>query len=324
MPHRAEFDDSRFLIMKKVVVLKGGRSSERDVSLVSGNAIAEAVRELGHETFELDPADFPDYYLLAQRLHDLKPDLVFIGLHGGSGENGELQAALELSGFKFAGSAHQACALTMDKYVSKLLAREEGIPVPDCILLREDLLTDYNDPADYQSFTDRLSLPLIVKPNDGGSSVGITRVNRLDELKSAVRQAFAHSKTVLLEQFIDGRELTVTVLDGKALPVVEIRPHNGWYDYANKYTKGNTDYLVPAPIEEPLAQLLQLYAERLWGAFGCRGFARIDFRYDEQTPYFLEVNTLPGMTPLSLTPMAAKAVGMDFNHLIAKIINISI
>jgi D-alanine-D-alanine ligase len=311
-------------VMKSIVVLKGGVSPEREVSLVSGNAIAESLRKQGFSVSELDPADYQGFRELGARLHSLEPDLVFLALHGGSGENGELQAALDQSGFRFTGSGSKACAVTMDKYVSKLVAREEGIPVPDYILMREDLLHDYNDPADYANFTARLGLPLIVKPNDGGSSVGITRVERLEDLKQAVNDAFSYSNSVLLEQFVHGRELTVTVLDGKSLPVVEIKPRNGWYDYANKYTKGYTEYLAPAPIPEAVAKLLQLYAQRLWVAFDCKGYARMDFRYDGETPYFLEVNTLPGMTPLSLTPMAAKCSGMDFDQLMEQIIKISI
>lgn len=310
--------------MNKVAVLKGGISSERDISLISGAAIAKALRANKHAVLELDPADFPDFSLLVQELRDFGADLVFLGLHGGAGENGEIQAALAQSGFRHTGSDYKACAITMDKYLSKLIAVEEGIPVPDYILMRGDLLLDYNDPLDYQGVVDKLGLPLIVKPNDGGSSVGITKVEDINSLKAAVQLALEYSSSALLESFIPGQELTVTVLDGQALPLVEIRPLNGWYDYNNKYKKGKSDYLAPAPVEEALAQLIQLYAERLWQAFGLKAYARIDFRYDGKQPYFLEVNTLPGMTPLSLTPMAAKTVGIDFQQLIQKIVSLSL
>lgn len=310
--------------MERITVLKGGDSPEREVSLVSGAAIANGLRGSGLEVTELDPADFSSLDKLIDRLKELGTGLVFLGLHGGSGENGQLQAALDLAGLRYTGSGFQACALTMDKYVAKLLAREEGVPVADWVLLRGDQLGDYEDPRDLQGIVDKLGLPLIVKPNAGGSSVGISKVETTDQLREATQQALKYSSSALLERFIPGRELTVTVLDGTALPVVEIKPLSGWYDYANKYKAGRSEYLAPAPIEEAVAQLIQMYAERLWQVFGLRSYARIDFRYDGDQPYFLEVNTLPGMTPLSLTPMAAKAVGISFADLVVKIAHLAL
>ena len=310
--------------MHRITVLKGGDSPEREVSLVSGAAIAIGLRGSGLEVTELDPADFSSLDKLIDRLKELGTGLIFLGLHGGSGENGQLQAALDLAGLRYTGSGFQACALTMDKYVAKLLAREEGVPVADWVLLRGDQLGDYEDPRDLQGIVDKLGLPLIVKPNAGGSSVGISKVETTDQLREATQQALKYSSSALLERFIPGRELTVTVLDGTALPVVEIKPLSGWYDYANKYNAGRSEYLAPAPIEEAVAQLIQMYAERLWQVFGLRSYARIDFRYDGDQPYFLEVNTLPGMTPLSLTPMAAKAVGISFADLVVKIAHLAL
>ncbi|MCB5284877.1 MAG: D-alanine--D-alanine ligase [Candidatus Cloacimonetes bacterium] len=310
--------------MERITVLKGGDSPEREVSLVSGAAIANGLRGSGLEVTELDPADFSSLDKLIDRLKELGTGLIFLGLHGGSGENGQLQAALDLAGLRYTGSGFQACALTMDKYVAKLLAREEGVPVADWVLLRGDQLGDYEDPRDLQGIVDKLGLPLIVKPNAGGSSVGISKVETTDQLREATQQALKYSSSALLERFIPGRELTVTVLDGTALPVVEIKPLSGWYDYANKYKAGRSEYLAPAPIEEAVAQLIQMYAARLWQVFGLRSYARIDFRYDGDQPYFLEVNTLPGMTPLSLTPMAAKAVGISFADLVVKIAHLAL
>ena len=212
----------------------------------------------------------------------------------------------------------------MDKYLSKLVVAQEGIPVAKHILMRGDLIEDYGDPEDYASFAEKLGLPIIVKPNDAGSSVGISRVDSLDGLKQAVKDAFSVSPTILLEEYIPGKELTVTVLDGKALPVVEIKPLNGWYDYTNKYQKGKTEYIAPAQLDESVAMLIQLYAERIWKAMELTAYARIDFRYDGVKAYFLEVNTLPGMTPLSLTPMAAKAAGLSFGDLLKHIIKFSL
>jgi len=310
-------------IMEKIAVLEGGISPEREISLRSGEAIAKALREKGYEVIELDPADYSDFYSLISKLRTEKISIVFIGLHGGTGENGELQAALSLAGFKYTGSGPKACTLTMDKYVSKLMALDEGIPAPEYILMREDLLNDYQDPNDFSAIEAKLGLPIIVKPNDSGSSVGISIVEKLFELKEAVKLALTYSDSVLLEQYIPGKELTATVLDGKALPLIEIRPLNGWYDFNNKYSKGHSEYLCPAPVEESVSQLIQLYAERLWKVLGLKGYARIDFRYDGNKPYFLEVNTLPGMTDLSLTPMAAKAVGINFPELVDKIVSLA-
>ncbi|MDD4309498.1 MAG: D-alanine--D-alanine ligase [Candidatus Cloacimonetes bacterium] len=310
--------------MKKIVVLKGGTSPERDVSLVSGAEIAKELRAKGWDVTELDPSSYSSVTQLIDSLHSEQPSLVFNGLHGGSGENGELQAALNLAGFVSTGSGFKACCITMDKYITKLIVASEGIPVPKHIIMRENLLNDYQDTLDYSSFATQLGLPIIVKPNDAGSSVGISKVDSLQELKPAVLHAFQYSNTVLLEEYIPGRELTVTVLDGVALPVVEIVPKSGWYDYNNKYSKGNSIYISPAELEDAKALVIQLYATRIWKAVSLSGYARIDFRYYNGIPYFLEVNTLPGMTSLSLTPMAAKAAGITFGDLLQKIIDISL
>ncbi len=308
----------------KVAVLKGGFSPERDVSLVSGTEIGVELQRLGYEVTEFDPGSFADPAAFFNALKAAAPDLVFNGLHGGNGEDGQLQAALALHGYCATGSGFKACCLAMDKYISKMIAAAEGIPVPKYILMRDNLIEDYNDPEDYSSFATTLGLPIVVKPNDSGSSVGISVVDTLEDLQPAVRKALAVSPTILLEEYIPGRELTVTILDDKALPVVEIKPVDGWYDYTNKYNKGKTNYEAPAKLDESTTQLLQLYALRIWKAMGLSGYARIDFRFDEVKPFFLEVNTLPGMTPLSLTPMAAKAAGISFGELLKKIIEISL
>ena len=310
--------------MKKIVVLKGGDSPERDVSLDSGAEIAAALRKNGWLVKELE---LTSHTLITEIIADIQKEncrLVFNGLHGGRGENGELQAALSLAGVICTGSGFKACCLTMDKYLTKLLVAAEGIPVPKQIFMRGNLLEDYQDPADYASFAAELGLPIIVKPNDAGSSVGISKVEELSGLKPAILHALKYSSAILLEEYIPGSELTVTVLDGKALPVVEIQPLDGWYNYENKYTKGKTRYIAPAELEDSVVSLLQLYALRIWKAAELSGYARIDFRFDGKIPYFLEVNTLPGMTSLSLTPKAAKAAGMPFGELLETIIEISL
>ncbi|MDD4278075.1 MAG: D-alanine--D-alanine ligase [Candidatus Cloacimonetes bacterium] len=310
--------------MKKIVVLKGGISNEREISLITGSEIVKALEDLHYEVCEIDPAEYPKLPELLLAIQQEQADLVFNALHGGAGENGMLAAALEMAGIPFTGSKYKSLCLTMDKYVSKLIVAAEGIPCARHILLRGNLLEDYNDPNDYSAFVQKLGLPLIVKPNDSGSSVGISLVQELNDLKAAVNEAFRHCSSVLLEEYIPGRELTVSILDGKALPVVEIKPLHGWYDYHNKYTKGQTQYLAPAPIDESTAHLVQSYALRAFQALSCSVYGRVDFRLDGETPYFLEVNTLPGMTALSLTPMAAKVVGLSFADLLQQIIKNSL
>lgn len=308
--------------MEKIAVLLGGDSSEREVSVISGQNVVERLRALGHSVIAIDPAEVGCLDALLQTLRNENVEVVFNALHGGTGEDGRIQAALSLAGIKSTGSGYKASCVAMDKYLSKLIAADEGIPVPDFIILREDLLHDYQDETDYQGWVNKLGMPIIVKPNDSGSSVGITLVQSLDKLKPAVTEAFRYSGSVLLERFISGRELTVTILGGEALPLVEIKPIAGWYDYTNKYTKGRTEYVSPAPIAESEAKLMQVYAMRMWNALGCSGYARVDFRYDGSKAYFLEVNTLPGMTSLSLTPMAAASAGISFDELISRIIKL--
>ncbi len=310
--------------MKKIVLLKGGVSNEREISLVSAEAVELALVDMGYEVYGLDPMDYPSLAQLLQKIKEYDADLVFNALHGGAGEDGRLQAALELENIAYTGSDSKSSALAMDKYVSKLIALAEGIPCAKHILLRGNLIADYNDEQDYAEFAETLGLPIIVKPNVSGSSVGISMVENLAQLKPAVELALEHCPVVLLEEYIAGREITVSILDRKSLPVVEIRPKSGWYDYLNKYTSGKTEYLAPAPLEESISQLAQLYAERIYSALGCSVYARVDFRIRDGKCYFLEVNTLPGMTKLSLTPMAAAAAGLSFPELLKTIIDISI
>jgi D-alanine-D-alanine ligase len=214
--------------------------------------------------------------------------------------------------------------VAMDKLLSKVVARQAGVPVPAfSVLGKADFLSKqahtfnhYLQELDAAPATGRL----VVKPVDAGSSVGVHIISGPEELDTALSDAFQYSHQVLVEEYIEGRELTVTVLDGVALPVVEIRPHQGFYDYPNKYSAGNTDYHAPADLTQEETAQIQDYALRIWQAMECSGYGRIDFRYNRKEFCFLEVNTLPGMTPLSLTPMAAKAVDISFGELLDRII----
>ncbi len=330
----------------KVLLLAGGDSSEREVSLHSGEALYKAVKKLGHEVYVIDPAtgqslldgrgnfllteanktDFRSVAvdattlpkeLAAPELRDI--DVVLLGLHGGAGENGTIQCLLDLAGLKYTGSGMRASAVAMDKALTKRLVMTIGIPTAEfqLIRLRERSLEE----SCLDRLRARFTLPLIVKPNDGGSTVGLTKLESWDGLAEAIRVAGEESPEVLLEKFIRGRELTVAVLDGEALPVVEIRPKKGLYDYEAKYTKGMSEYFAPADIPDPIRDKLQADAVAAYNLIGCEGLVRVDFILEENGDYyFLELNTLPGMTELSLSPMAARAVGIEFPELIDRII----
>jgi D-alanine-D-alanine ligase len=310
--------------MSKVAVLLGGTSPEREVSLVSGAEIAQQLRLNGHQVCEFDPADFAFGHELLAAIHQTQPDLVFLGLHGGDGENGVLQALLGSSGLRFTGSGFKASAVAMDKLLSKYIASQAEVPYPDYYVLEKSDFTrglcgSYDEYR--RGFAaSGTGAEIVVKPAEAGSSVGVHIVKDEVSWQAALQDAFLYSNKVLVEQYIEGRELTVTVLDGVAMPVVEIKPHNGFYDYPNKYTAGNTTYVAPAELNDSEAKKVQDFAVKIWQAMNCSGYARIDFRYNSRQFYFLEVNTLPGMTPLSLTPMAAKAVGISFGELLERII----
>lgn len=301
---------------KKIIVLGGGFSNEREVSLVSSREIAVSLKKSGYEVILLDPANFSSYLALLQEIKRIECLIVFIGLHGAEGEDGRIQAMLELSGIPFTGSGFKASSIAMDKFLSGTAVASIGLPVP----LHRKL---NRNSAGGDEFL-KNNLPLVVKPNDSGSSVGIRIVDTSAELEDALSKAFEISREVLCEQFISGRELTVTLLNGNALPVLEIKPKNGWYDYTNKYTKGNTEYIVPAPISDKETRQVQEFSEKIYKILGCQVYCRVDFRFDGQNFYFLEVNTLPGMTSLSLTPMAAKAAGINFDELLVKIVELSL
>jgi D-alanine-D-alanine ligase len=310
--------------MLRIVVLLGGKSPEREVSLISGAAVAKQLRLNGHEVLELDPADYQYGYELLSAIINKHTDVVFIGLHGGDGENGVLQAMLQGSGIRYTGSGFKASAVAMDKLLSKFIAAQAEVPCPDYLILSKTnhingLTGSYNECRRLFSASNP-NPELVIKPADGGSSVGVHIVKNEAEWHQALEDAFKYSDKVMAEEYIEGRELTVTILDGTALPVVEIKPHNGFYDYPNKYTAGNTTYVAPAELDDKEADKVRDFALRIWQAMECSGYARIDFRYNGRQFYFLEVNTLPGMTPLSLTPMAAKAVGIGFGELLERII----
>ena len=293
----------------KIGVLLGGNSSEREVSLASGKAISAACKELGHDVLDLDPQF--DMRSLVPDL--LTVDLVFNGLHGGDGENGVVPGFLQSLGVKYTGSKTEASAICMDKRISKALVHRKNLLTPNWVSL------DNNDPL---SSVGDMVFPIVIKPNDQGSTIGLTIVNDESELDDAIKLARQFGNVVLIEEFIVGKEITVTVIGDKAYPIVEIVPSHGLYDYECKYNKGMTEYFCPANIDKDLTKAIQESALKIHKLLGCRHYSRVDFRLDKNgRAWFLELNTLPGMTETSLVPKAAKASGLSFPELIQTIIN---
>lgn len=347
----------------KVVVLLGGNTPEREVSLRSGAGIGRALLDLGHEVTLLDTGTgrilpdpdaaqalgsgraAPPVEASAESLDESgrlpvpgagagnleiyakaiprAADLVFIALHGGDGENGVLQAVLDLARIPYTGSGVLSSAVSMDKSLSKRIFRDLGIPTPDWIELEApaDPAAAWT-PAIGDAAIARLGgFPLIVKPNDQGSSVGISVARRREDLLPAIEEARRYSRLILVESFIEGREVTVAVLDERAFPVVEITPEGGWYDYQHKYTAGASRYEVPAKLPPDLTERLLALARDSYRALRCSGIARVDFRLAEDgTPWCLEVNTVPGMTETSLVPKAAGAAGLSYRDLVRAIV----
>lgn len=337
-----------------IVVLCGGISVERDVSITSGTMVAKALRERGHNVVLIDSFfGFPEPYsdpaelfrrnyssdtvLVGEKEPDLEKvkagrtqndnsvlgsnvieicraaDITFLALHGEEGENGKLQAAFDIEGIKYTGSGYLGSALAMNKSLSKKLFAHEGILTPEGI-------TVYAGKEPYPD----VGFPCVVKPCSGGSSVGTSIVHSREEYESALSLAFKYEHSVIVEKYIKGRELTVGVIGGKAMPVVEIIPKEGFYDYKNKYQAGMTTELCPAPLDDETTKKIQYLAEKVHEILMIDAYSRIDFLMDESRQiYCLEANTLPGMTPTSLMPQMALAQGKSFGELCEEIIAVS-
>lgn len=336
----------------KIAVVCGGLSNERDVSITSGSCVARALREKGHkvvlvdlyygysgdytdpaELFEREQEDFR--YCVAEETPDIEKmladgdgsrigrnvieicraaEISFLALHGEDGENGKLQATFDMYGIKYTGSGYLGSAIAMNKELSKIMFRHNGINTPPGIVLEKGA----------KSHED-VGFPCVVKPCSGGSSVGTSIVHGRDEYEQALETAFKFENRVLVEKYVKGRELTVGVIDGKAMPVIEIIPKSGWYDYKNKYQAGLTEEICPAPISEEETYKVQRLAERVSAALMIDVYCRADFLLNEADGelYCLEANTLPGMTPTSLVPQMGAAQGMDFGEVCEKIIEVS-
>lgn len=337
----------------KIVVLAGGNSTERDVSLVTGSMIYKALTNKGHQVMLLDVylgyeeenyADIfsvkrdwsekigaissqnPDISQVKALRKDnpecaigphvidicMQADIVFLALHGQNGEDGKIQAMFDLLDIKYTGTNYLSSALAMDKTISKELFAKYDILTPKGISVVE------GDTICWESF------PCIVKVNCGGSSVGVYKANDTKELQEALEKAFTYEKRVLIEEFIEGREFSIGVIDGKALPIIEIAPKVGFYDYKNKYQAGSAVETCPADLPQEVTKAMQESAQKVYEALRLCTYVRIDYRVDSEFQFYcLEANTLPGMTPTSLLPQEAAAVGIDFPELCEKIIEIS-
>lgn len=297
----------------RVAVLMGGKSAERDVSLVTGEQVARALQQKGYEVARLD---LDDSLLDAVRTQQI--DVVFIALHGRLGEDGTVQGMLEVLGIPYTGSGVLASALAMDKVAAKKVFSFEGISTPAFLALRR------GESVGAKRLVAELGLPVVVKPSCEGSAIGVTVVREEAQLEPAIAEAMRCTDEVLFERYVEGTEITVGVLEGdgpEALPTLEIVPANEMYDYEAKYTPGMSEHIIPARIPEESRRRAQELAIRAHRALGCRGFSRVDFIVDTSgEPFLLEVNTIPGMTGTSLFPEAAKAAGIDFPDLVERLV----
>lgn len=292
----------------KVAVLLGGKSSEREISLMSGTAVLEALRRQGVDAHAFDTRERTLSEFASEQF-----DRAFVILHGRYGEDGTIQGALDLMGVPYTGSGVMACALAMDKWRTKLVWQASGIPTP-----RFELLTD---DSDFAAMAKSLGLPLIVKPAREGSTIGLTRVSDARDVEKAYIEAVRHDPLVLAEQFIDGMELTAAILDKQSLPLVRIEAPGHNYDYNAKYFSDETQYFCPAGIDADLEDRIKRICADAYEVIGCRGWGRVDVMVDVRNqPWILEVNTVPGMTGHSLVPMAAKASGLSFDQLVMRIL----
>ncbi|MBL7070690.1 MAG: D-alanine--D-alanine ligase [Candidatus Omnitrophica bacterium] len=296
--------------MGKVAIIAGGPSNERDISLRSGRAVYEALRleGLDAELVELDGRDAEN------QLKRRRPDIAFIALHGRFGEDGTVQKILEAMGIPYTGSGANASRLALDKIASRKIFEENNIPVPDYKIL--------NKPS--REALGSLSLPVVVKPQNEGSSIGLSMARNEDEFDNACRNAFMFSPSIIVEKFIKAREITVGILEETALPVVEIIPENVFYDFDAKYKNKKTEYRVPAELPEGLAEKAQALALAAHQSLGCSDFSRVDMLLSpDGAIYVLEVNSIPGLTERSLMPKAAEAAGISFGKLCVKLLRLA-
>lgn len=295
--------------MKKLrmAVLMGGKSPEHEVSLATG---AEVINNLDKKKYQIFPIVLPKTNSFSIRIITCRPDVVFIAMHGPFGEDGTIQGMLELAGIPYTGAGVLASALGMDKIMFRKIMTAEGIPIPECF----EILS-------------KIKFPVVVKPSSQGSSVGVSIVRVKKDLPSALKKAFKLGPRVMVEKYLSGREVTCGVLGNKnpiALPVVEIVPKKEFFDYEAKYMPGKSEEIVPARISKKLTKEIQDLAVRVYEAIDCRGFGRVDMIISEGKPFVLEINTIPGLTPLSLFPKEAAAAGITYPQLLDRLIELAL
>jgi len=300
----------------RVAVLKGGRSLERGVSLRSGARVEDALERLGHEALPIDAGGD-----LVKRLVAERPEVVFVAMHGPGGEDGTVQELLEILGLPFTGPGVAACARCIDKVLAKHELRDAGVPTPDWFAFNETAFRELGAADALGELEQRLGFPLVVKPSRGGSSLGVKFAASWFEVPEALVSAFSYDERVLLERFVEGRELAVSVLGGEPLPIVEAIPGEGdRYDFEARYEIGRTEFACPAELSEDEAHAVREAALGAYEALGCSGFSRVDLILGDDGPQVLEVNAIPGLTDTSLLPQAAEAAGLSFEELVKKIL----
>lgn len=327
----------------KIVLLVGGSSTERIISKRSSKSIYEALVKLGYDVALIDPAygknqpdviekffSEEDFYPVSEKNYveafNLEVfnqcNLVFIGLHGRWGEDGTVQALFDMKGIKYTGSKMLSSAVTMDKILSKILFDKFNIPTPKWVSISNK---NFDTEEIKNQIAEKISYPIVIKPNDQGSTVGLSIVKEESQLDEALQLAAKYSDKILIEEFIEGREITVGIVGQTVYPVLEIVPSHEIYDYDCKYTSGMSQYIVPAEIDEDVSTQLKEISLKAFNALECEGYARLDYRLTSDNKfYLLEINTLPGMTSLSLLPKMAKAANVSFEELINQIVKLSL
>jgi D-alanine-D-alanine ligase len=304
--------------MSTVAVLKGGRSLERQVSLRSGARVEDALARLGHDVVGIDIGGD-----LVARLRDARPDVAFIALHGRDGEDGTVQELLEVLGIPYTASGVSACMRTADKVTTKHLLQDAGLPTPDFFSFTETAFKELGAAEALGAIEERLAFPIVVKPADQGSALGIRFAATAADVPAAIVAAFSYSTRVLLERHVHGRELAVSVLGDDALPVVEAVPNEeDFYDFSARYTIGRTRFVCPAELGDELTARAQTLALDAFRLLGCRGFARVDLLLEEATGelFVLEANAIPGLTETSLLPQAAEEAGISFDAFVERVL----
>lgn len=307
---------------EKIAVLMGGRSLEREVSLASGKRVADALTSLGYKVLALDVT--PE---LVETLRCEKPDCCYIALHGKYGEDGTIQELLEFLGIPYTGPGVTASTLAWDKSVTKYLFAQAGIPTPEWITLTADAFKEMGAATALDLVSERVGgFPLVAKPSKQGSALGLTVVREPEELAEALLNSLSYGDAALVEKWIDGCELAVSVLDGPegplVLPPVEIEAKSGLFDFSAMYTRGETDYYVPARLDEPVLARVEALAAQAHTLLGCRDVSRVDMVVGSGgEPFLLECNTSPGMTETSLLPMAAESAGMSFQDVVERLVH---